>query len=126
MMEGGAVVVVAVLKDEFTLVGMGAEDATGREAALSGVVVVAVLGLATLVLGVVVEDRSAADGTKGLASTLRPDPMKVLAGEVKTTGCGTLGAASAGVDFARGAVASAGVLVIGVVVCESGVEPGEV
>lgn len=35
-------------------------------------------------------------------------------------------AVPAGVDFARGAVAREGVLVIGVVVCESGVEPGGV
>lgn len=33
---------------------------------------------------------------------------------------------SAGVDFVRAAVAREGVLVIGVVVCESGVEPGGV
>lgn len=132
MTEGGAV--AAELKDGVTLVATGA----GAKAAVAGVtaavavvvvvmleVVAAVPALAGLVLRAVVEDRSAAEGTKGLASTLRPDPKAVVLGVVKTAGCGTL-VVSGAVVLARGAVASAGVWVMGVVVCESGVEPGGV
>lgn len=110
-------------------------------------------GVAAVVLGVTVEDMSVAEGMKGLASTLRADPNAVVEGcvsaaakgdglvdkaevggrsEVLLEGlktevaCETGMAVSVGVDFVRGAVAREGVLVIGVVVCESGVEPGGV
>lgn len=84
-----------------------------------------------------------AEGTKGLASTFRADPTangdelvdkaevggrsEVLLEGLKTeVACEAGMPISVGVDFVRGAVAREGVLVIGVVVCESGVEPGGV
>lgn len=109
--------------------------------------------VAAVVLGVAAEDMSMAAGTKGLASTLRADPTAVVGGracaaakgdglvdkmevggrsgvlleELKTElACEAGTALSVGVDFVREAVARERVLVIGVVVWESGVEPGGV
>lgn len=75
--------------------------------------------------------RVVAEGAKGLTLTLRAE--SVAAGLIDK---GKVGGGSevllqreeacVRVDFVRGAVASEGVLVLGVVVCESGVEPGEV
>lgn len=120
MTEGGAV--VTELKGGVTLVATGA----GVKAVVAGVKVVAAIpALTGLVLRAVVEDRSAAEGTNGLASTLRPDPKAVVLGVLKTAGWDIL-LVSGAVVLARGVVASAGVWVMGVVVCESGVEPGGV
>lgn len=86
MMEGGAVAVavaVAGLKGEATLVGSGAEEVRGEgDAVVVGPVQTAVLtagggmglGVAAVVATVGV---SAAAGTKGFASMLRPDPTTV-------------------------------------------------
>lgn len=115
--------------------------------------VVLKMGVDAVILDVAVEDMSLAEGTKGLASTLRTDPPVSVGGCVivaakgdwlvdkaevgrrsgvllqglKTElACEAGMTVSVGVDFVRAAVAREGVFVIGVVVCESGVEPGGV
>lgn len=102
---------------------------------------------------VAVEDMSVAEGTKGWASTLREDPTALVGGcgsaaakgdalvdkaevggksivlleGLKTEeACEAGMEVSVGVEFDRRAVAREGVFIIGVVVCESGVEPGGV
>lgn len=72
-----------------------------------------------------------AEGTKGLALTLRAE--STAAGLVDKAKVGARSEvlleteeACVRVDFVRGAVEREGVLVKGVVACESGVEPGEV
>lgn len=81
MTEGGAVA-VAGLKDEATLVGAGAEEVRGEgDAVAVGPVQTAALtaggGMGLGVAAAVVVGMSAAAGTKGFASMLRPDPTTV-------------------------------------------------
>lgn len=161
MMDGEGVA-VAELKVVATPFGGVSDDDVGvasflqgEAEELRGVAAAAVLtaGEGAVVLGVAVEDTSVAEGTKGLASTLRDDPTAVIGGCVSAAanGDGLVDKAevggrsgvlleglktevacearmpiSVGVDFVRGAVEREGVLVIGVVDCESGVEPGGV
>lgn len=113
----------------------------------------AVLTLASEIIGVPMVDISVAEGTKGLALMLRTDPPAVFGGrvsaevkgdrlvdtvevggrsEVLLKGlkseevCEAKVVVSREADFVRDAVAREGVLVMGVVVWESGVEPGGV
>lgn len=168
---GGGGVATAELNGVATLLGGVADDdgagvasflkGEGEELrVMAGVVVGAadalpVKAAAAVVLkagdaAVMLEDMSVAEGTKGLASTLRADLTVVVEGYVSAEANGdglvdrtevggrsvvtfeglrTEVACEAGMpisDFAMGAVAREGVLVIGVVVCESGVEPGGV
>lgn len=158
-MEGGG-----ELKDVATLLGAVSDGGVGVASVLQGAgvelkgvdevvveVEVEVAAAAVLTtgaaLGATVEDMNAAEGTKGLASTLRPEPTvggSVGAGAAKgglvdkvdkvggrsgvhlRTDEDCAETVSVGVDFIREAVAREGVLVIGVVVCESGAEPGGV
>jgi len=114
----------------------------------AGAVVPGKAAAAALTAGVVVEGMRGAEGTKGLASTLRADLIAAVGGTkgdgfvdrgkfgessaVLLTGLKTEEACEAGMevsdgmDLVREALAMEGVLVIGVVVCESGVEPGGV
>lgn len=148
MTEGGG---VAELRDMAALVRgvsddvvrLGAAEEQLRGAAEMAVDVGAVIPVeAALTAGV--EDASAAD-VRALASVLGADPTAGDKGKwlvdkaeeggrsgVILEGLNTEEACAAGmllsitVDFVREAVARDGVLVIGVVVCESGVEPGGV
>lgn len=132
----------------------GASFLQGEAEELRGVAAATLTtGAGAVVLGAAAEDRSVAEGTKGLASTLRDDPTAVTVGCVSAAvngdgwvdkaeagarsgvlleglkteaACEARMPISVGVDFVRGAVEREGVLVIGVVDCESGVEPGGV
>lgn len=126
------------------------EDA-GPAVPVEATAAVLTTGVASELLGVAVQDISVAEGMKGLASTLRADPAMAAEGyvsaEVKGDGlvdtvggrsevllkglkseaaCEAGTVVSTGVDFVREAGASEAVLVMGVVVWESGVEPGGV
>lgn len=91
---------------------------------------------ATLTVGTAVT-AGEAEGTKGLASTLSVDAVTCADGPLDTEGAdGRSGrfldglnkeaAASVGLGFVTPTLARYGVLVMGVAVCESGVEPGGV
>lgn len=114
--------------------GMAVVDAV--QAVPTGVVAATLTVMAAVIAG-------EAEGTKGLASTLSVDVAACAEGPVdeaevgggsgmpldglKTeVACEAGMGASVGLDFVGAALAREGVLVIGVVVCESGVEPGGV
>lgn len=119
MMEGGC---VAELMDVATLMGGVLDDEVGGVPFLQGE-------------GELRSVAEVAEGTNGLASTLRADLTaagvvdKVEVGVRSGVLMGTemvfeVGmAVSSGVDFVRGAVTRQGVLLIALVVCMSGVKP---
>lgn len=82
MTEEGAVA-VAGLKDEATLVGAGAEEVRGEGDAVAVAVGPAQTGALTAGVGIglgvaAAVGMSAAAGTKGLASMLRPEPTTAV------------------------------------------------
>lgn len=122
---------VATLLGDISFGGGGVASLLKGEAEeLGGTAEVA--GATVVMIGVISEDVSAAEGTKGLASTLRPDGLlnKVEAGGVLLGGLTAEVISEAGPEsgqlLVKGAVTREGVLVTGVVVCESGAEPGGV